>query len=126
MVGIFLRLLEYHNGVMFLTTNRVRRFDEAFHSRISIALNYEALGTSSRKQIWQNLLEHSGLDYSDVLDIDRLASFAINGRQIKNVIRLSQTVTKDSSVHLSTELVISNIKLTSAFLDDVDQTIPSI
>jgi len=39
MVGIFLRLLEYHSGVMFLTTNRVKRFDEAFHSRISIALH---------------------------------------------------------------------------------------
>lgn len=26
MVGIFLRLLEYHQGVLFLTTNRVKCF----------------------------------------------------------------------------------------------------
>src|SRR5690348_1764601 len=28
MVGIFLRLLEYHQGVLFLTTNRVECLDE--------------------------------------------------------------------------------------------------
>lgn len=40
MVGIFLRLLEYHQGILFLTTNRVKSFDNAFYSRISIALKY--------------------------------------------------------------------------------------
>jgi SpoVK/Ycf46/Vps4 family AAA+-type ATPase len=32
-VGTFLRVLEYYNGVLFLTTNRVHDFDEAFYSR---------------------------------------------------------------------------------------------
>jgi SpoVK/Ycf46/Vps4 family AAA+-type ATPase len=32
-VGTFLRLLEYYDGVLFLTTNRVHNFDEAFYSR---------------------------------------------------------------------------------------------
>ena len=30
MVGIFLRLLEYHQGVLFLTTNRVKCFGTPF------------------------------------------------------------------------------------------------
>lgn len=38
MVGVFLRLLEYHQGILFLTTNRVESFDDAFNSRISIKL----------------------------------------------------------------------------------------
>eukprot|EP00801_Mesodinium_rubrum_P000675 Mrub_00675.p2 GENE.Mrub_00675~~Mrub_00675.p2 ORF type:complete len:644 (-),score=373.39 Mrub_00675:172-2103(-) len=117
MVGIFLRLLEYHNGVMFLTTNRVRRFDEAFHSRISIALHYEAHTRDSRAAIWRNLLQHAGLA-TDKLDIARLAAHDINGRQIKNVIRLSQTVVKDKAVQLDTKLFETNIQLTSAFLTD--------
>ena len=37
-VGVFLRLLEYHQGVLFLTTNRVKSFDSAFHSRIRSCL----------------------------------------------------------------------------------------
>ena len=42
MVGVFLRLLEYHQGVLFLTTNRVKNIDSAFYSRISVALQYPA------------------------------------------------------------------------------------
>merc|ERR1711985_89974 len=38
MVGIFLRLLEYHKGILFLTTNRIDVFDAAVYSRISVAL----------------------------------------------------------------------------------------
>jgi len=58
---------------MFLTTNRVRRFDEAFHSRISIALAYEPLDISSRAKVWTNLLLHAQLDASK-LDVNHLAA----------------------------------------------------
>jgi len=51
MVGIFLRLLEYHQGVLFLTTNRVKSFDSAFHSRISVALKYPDLDVAQRQQV---------------------------------------------------------------------------
>ena len=34
MVSIFLRLLEYHSGIMFLTTNRLETIDSAFDSRV--------------------------------------------------------------------------------------------
>ncbi|EIN11074.1 P-loop containing nucleoside triphosphate hydrolase protein [Punctularia strigosozonata HHB-11173 SS5] len=36
LVSVALRLLEYHRGVLFLTTNRIKTFDEAFLSRFSI------------------------------------------------------------------------------------------
>lgn len=36
MVSVFLRVLEYHSGVLFLTTNRIRTVDEAFLSRFSM------------------------------------------------------------------------------------------
>ena len=51
MVGIFLRLLDYHQGVLFLTTNRVKSFDSAFHSRISVALKYPDLDVAQRQQV---------------------------------------------------------------------------
>lgn len=43
LVSIFLRLLEYYRGVLFLTTNRIEEFDDAFHSRIHIALRFASL-----------------------------------------------------------------------------------
>ncbi|KAJ7571837.1 hypothetical protein C8J56DRAFT_811219, partial [Mycena floridula] len=36
LVSVALRVLEYHRGVLFLTTNRIKTFDEAFLSRFSI------------------------------------------------------------------------------------------
>jgi hypothetical protein len=40
MVGVFLRLLEYYHGILFLTSNRAKRIDTAFYSRISLSINY--------------------------------------------------------------------------------------
>jgi hypothetical protein len=37
---VFLRVLEYYSGILFLTTNRVGIMDEAFKSRIHVSLYY--------------------------------------------------------------------------------------
>ena len=56
LVSIFLRVLEYHEGIMFLTTNRVSTFDPAFQSRIHISIDYPDLSPDSRRKIWENFL----------------------------------------------------------------------
>jgi hypothetical protein len=89
MVGVFLRLLEYHNGVLFLTTNRVKKIDPAFYSRISVALHYKSEGKALK--VWQNLLKAAGLDPSWAFD---LFEYDVNGRQIKNAIRMAMTLAK--------------------------------
>lgn len=50
-------MLEYYEGIMFLTTNRVQTFDAAFQSRIHISLDYPELDTKSRKKVWDNFLK---------------------------------------------------------------------
>jgi SpoVK/Ycf46/Vps4 family AAA+-type ATPase len=57
LVSIFLRVLEYYDGNMILTTNRVQTFDEAFQSRIMISIQYNELSTESRRTIWSNFLK---------------------------------------------------------------------
>ena len=57
MVSIFLRLLEYHQLVMFLTTNHIERLDEAFNSRITVAVKYPELTVSAREEIWRRFLK---------------------------------------------------------------------
>ncbi|CAE6373442.1 unnamed protein product, partial [Rhizoctonia solani] len=52
LVSVFLRVLEYHSGVLILTTNRIRSFDDAFLSRFSVALRYPDLDRESRKVLW--------------------------------------------------------------------------
>ena len=54
-VGTFLRLLEYYNGVLIITTNRMHDMDEAFASRFSLTLPFEDLSVASRRQIWEGV-----------------------------------------------------------------------
>lgn len=49
---MFLRVLEYYAGILFLTTNRIGDFDEAFSSRIHISLHYPALDYDSSVDIF--------------------------------------------------------------------------
>lgn len=62
-VSIFLRLLDYFQGILFLTSNRVGQIDEAFMSRIHIALGYRPLDDDARSQIWDNLFRKIQDDY---------------------------------------------------------------
>lgn len=57
LVSIFLRVLEYYEGNMILTTNRVQTFDPAFQSRILISIDYKELTVDSRRAVWTNFLK---------------------------------------------------------------------
>lgn len=54
---MFLRVLEYYNGLLFLTTNRPGALDEAFKSRIHLKLYYPPLDFEQTRDIWQMNLE---------------------------------------------------------------------
>ncbi|MCO5601810.1 hypothetical protein L7F22_055935 [Adiantum nelumboides] len=95
MTGVFLRLLEYYAGVLFLTTNRVRAFDQAFLSRISLCIQYPDLDDQRRSLIWQSLLRPAGLDAAQVTEA-KVASLIqcgqpFNGREICNIVTLGHT-----------------------------------
>lgn len=114
MVGVFLRLLEYHQGVLFLTTNRVKNIDQAFYSRISIGLRFGDATVEKRKQIWVNLSTAAGVQG---LDLDVLAEHDLNGRQIKNVIKLAMKLARAKNEAVSNELIDSVIARTGNFSD---------
>lgn len=50
-VPVFLGLLEYYQGIMFLTTNRAEEFDPAFLSRIHLIIDYHPLDAMRCKRI---------------------------------------------------------------------------
>lgn len=54
---MFLRVLEYYNGILFLTTNRVGTLDEAFKSRIHISLYYPPLSLDQTLSIFDVNIE---------------------------------------------------------------------
>ncbi|KAJ6024755.1 hypothetical protein N7540_005552 [Penicillium herquei] len=100
LVAVFLRVMEYYAGILFLTTNRVGDFDEAFTSRIHVSLYYKELSSEQTVEIFKlnmSMIEERFSKKGRRIDIDqmRIGSFAEkhyaqhenarwNGRQIRN------------------------------------------
>ncbi len=86
LVSVFLRKLEYCDGIMFLTTNRVSNFDDAILSRIHLMLKYHELGVGVRSQIWEHMLHRAHTSKGGAVvtrnEIGRLATTDFNGRQV--------------------------------------------
>lgn len=100
-VSVFLGMLEYYSGILFLTTNKVGTFDEAFKSRIHVSLYYDMLDEQQTLEIWKFNLERIKLTRSGRITFDTdamhdwMKSFykrnvvkkgrrPWNGRQIRN------------------------------------------
>ncbi|CAH0051787.1 unnamed protein product [Clonostachys solani] len=107
LVSVFLRELEYHDGILILTSNRVGTFDEAFKSRIQLSLHYENLGVSQRRKIWRNFMRRiksldSTVNFDDIVDnIDELSSVELNGREIRNAITTARQLAQFKNQPLS-------------------------
>ncbi|KXS13553.1 P-loop containing nucleoside triphosphate hydrolase protein [Gonapodya prolifera JEL478] len=103
MVGIFLRLLEYHQGILFLTTNRIASFDPAFASRINVALKYDDLQVAARTTIWRRCLQNvcgaESTEFSDS-DLANLAAAELNGRQIRSIVKTAKCIATSKGVEL--------------------------
>lgn len=98
-VGIFLRLLDYYEGTFFLTTNRGEGIDKAFKSRVTLYLNYPDLSPQTRKTIWQNMLEAASLKVTeDHVTWNDIAEVKLNGRQIRNQVRLLKLMYPEGNV----------------------------
>ncbi|QPC69301.1 hypothetical protein HYE68_000053 [Fusarium pseudograminearum] len=57
LVAVFLRVLEYYTGILFLTTNRIGDFDEAFASRVHMSLYYPELDEEKTIRVFELNLE---------------------------------------------------------------------
>lgn len=107
LVSIFLRLLEYFQGILFLTTNRVETFDDAFTSRIHVALRYDELAPKARKEVWKNFIkmvrDSPGGKVTSFTEEEftTLSRHRLNGRQIKNTVRTAQALALNENEDLT-------------------------
>jgi len=115
LVSIFLRLLEYYSGILFLTTNRVTTFDPAFQSRIHVALKYDDLGKEARKSVWRGFLDGSEVDEKG---LEKLAEKKVNGREIKNVVKISKSLAKMDGESVGLEGLLEILEMRNTFDKD--------
>ena len=86
LVSIFLRVLVYYEGFLFLTSNQVDNIDAAFELRIHLILPYHELSFESRRSVWAGFLDKQNQNFAEA-QIDELAREKLNGRQIKNILK---------------------------------------
>ncbi|RVD84977.1 uncharacterized protein DFL_003312 [Arthrobotrys flagrans] len=89
LVSVFLRVLEYYSGILFLTTNRVGHLDEAFKSRIHISLYYEPLDKEQTIEIFKmniarlEKMEKERVQFQETCD-EKLPELFIEEKRILN------------------------------------------
>jgi len=89
-VGVFLRVLEYFNGLLFLTTNRIDDIDEAIVSRCIALIKFTPPDTEARRRIWRVMTEQFDLPVDGSLIDVLVETFpAATGRDIKGLAKLT-------------------------------------
>jgi len=122
LVSVFLRVLEYYDGILILTSNRVGSFDEAFRSRIQLALPYGSLNQEQRYKIWGNFIKHLSdsksckMDFTDLaLHLTELSQHEMNGRQIRNAITTARQLAEFQNEVLNYENIMKVIRVSGRF-----------
>lgn len=89
-VGIFLRVLEYYSGVLFMTSNRSTTIDDAILSRCNAVINYQAPNPEQQVAIWKVLSREFNHEISNafIVKVQELVGTDITGREIKNLLKL--------------------------------------
>ncbi|KAJ5543903.1 ATPase AAA-type core [Penicillium frequentans] len=105
LVTVFLRKLEYYQGILFLTSNRGIQFDDAILSRIHLITKYEGLSKEFRRGLWSTFLAKArtvqGSAVIEERDLRRLEALDLNGREIKNIAAIAHALAEANASHVS-------------------------
>jgi hypothetical protein len=103
-VAEFLRTLEYFNGLLFMTTNRIGDVDDAILSRCIATIHYETPSKEDALRLWQLLGEQFGAALPDALLDQLVASYpAASGRDMKELLKLATRYCRAKQLPLTLE-----------------------
>lgn len=125
-LSVFLRVLEYYEGILFLTTNQIAQFDVAVQSRIHIALKYDQLNDEQTTSIFDQFLvqvhKNKQIKDRDLQDIRNWVKnevirrkYGFDGRQIRNVLSCAMTLARARGKKLSKEEVVDVVDFVRDF-----------
>ena len=127
LVSVLLRCLEYYEGIIFLTTNRITSFDIGVQSRMHLAIQYKDLTEVQKFEIFKNFLEK--VPDSKIVGSRRdlykrveglCVRNILNGRQIRIIVSAALALAKSDdqgSGKLSYEHLRRVFETTMDFLD---------
>jgi hypothetical protein len=110
-VGVFLRLLEYFRGIMFMTTNRPTVVDDAILSRVTAHVRYTPPSEAADvRKLWSVLADQYGAASLD-LGAAMKAFPGVSGRSIRQILRLS------ALTHDPKEISVKTLQWAAVFYD---------
>ncbi len=103
-VAGFLRTLEYFNGLLFMTTNRIDDVDDAILSRCIAVIRYDTPPRKDAVRLWRTLSDQFRIDISDEL-IDLLVHHFpdSSGRDMKELLKLTDRLCSSCNMPVSIE-----------------------
>ena len=135
MTSVLLRVLEYYDGILILTTNRLKTFDIAVQSRVNFAIKYKDLDDRQKKAIYKTFIEQltddNTTDKQQLLgwldDDEQTEEYGgspfkeLNGRQIRNVLFSAASIAQgDSDKRLKLDHIKKILRETNNFVKDME------
>lgn len=94
--------------MLFLTTNRIGAFDDAFSSRIHVKLYYPPLSNEDRQQIWNSFIKKLArermksirvtIGAKDYIKGSAIRNLDLNGREIRNAFQTAVALAEHERV----------------------------
>lgn len=103
-VGAFLRILEYAQCILFMTTNLGNNVDDAVTSRCIAKLTYDYPDPAAQVRIWHVLCNLNGITMAEAAMTDIASRHKLSGRDVKNLLKLASF-----AVGNSRQLVVADI-----------------
>jgi AAA+ superfamily predicted ATPase len=118
-------VLEYYEGVLFLTTNQIAQFDVAVQSRIHIAIKYQNLGGPQMSAIFKMVLDKYPSNLIE--DREELEQYAtskllkknFDGRQIRNIVTTAMGFARSKDQKLGRDHISQVMGLVEDFKNDL-------
>lgn len=105
-VGVFLRVLEYYRGVLFMTTNRGCMIDDAIVSRLTARFKYQQPTRDEQARLWAVLSGQNNIKLGDgVIEKTMTHLPHLSGRDIKNLLKLAFVVSLKRGEPITPELL---------------------
>lgn len=104
-VGVFLRVLEYYKGILFMTTNRGMEVDDAIVSRTTAVIEYEVPNYTGLLAILRQNAARFGLEVPvSLLELVAKEFNGISGRDARDLIKLVQMTFKSKGIPVTITL----------------------
>lgn len=115
-VGVFLRLLEYYRGILFLTTNQTGPdgnnidIDDAILSRCSAVVTFELPTVENARRLWKLQGKLLKIPVDNELAKEAADRFNFSGRTIRQLLRLAGRLARKRETQVTMETLESTRK----------------